>query len=382
LNRISNVGLAERHPPIPQTDHLAAGAVLTVDLSAIRANYRLLKQMLGTSLCAAVVKADAYGLHAATVARALVREGCETFFVAHVTEGVSLRDTLGAGPAIYVLNGLPPGAEALCFQAGLIPVLNSEPQLLAWRGMAAAGKRKLRAAIQVDSGMARLGMSAAEIARITADPKSFDGIDVVLVMSHLARADEPLETANAAQKRNFDALIASLPRAPASLANSSGIFLGSGYHYDLARPGAALYGINPTPGRPNPMHQVVRLEARVIQTRHLESGAGVGYGHTYFTNRAATLATISLGYGDGWHRHSAAGAFFEGQRLPFIGRVSMDSIIIEITSLPEGTLREGDLVELIGEHQTVDDVAGHAGTIGYEVLTGLGARFHRIYKDD
>jgi alanine racemase len=357
-----------------------AGAVLTIDLSAVRENYRQLKSRLGSARCAGVVKADSYGLGAAEVARVLVKEGCDTFFVAHAGEGLALRAELGNGPAIYVLNGTPPGAEVEAAAAGLITVANSLEQLAAWRATARTMGRKLPVALQVDSGMSRLGMMPSEVETLAGDAGLLEGLEVKLVMSHLACADEPEHPANAAQKQAFDTLRAMLPAAPASLANSSGIFLGADYHYDLARPGAALYGINPTPGHANPMRQVVRLDAKVIQTRTLDKNIGIGYGHTFRTTGPLRAATISLGYADGWHRRAAAGAYFNGVRLPFIGRVSMDSIIIDISALPEGALKAGDLVELIGSHQTVDDVAGHAGTIGYEVLTGLGHRFHRIYE--
>jgi alanine racemase len=198
-------------------------------------------------------------------------------------------------------------------------------------------------------------------------------------MSHLACADDPEHPANERQWLVFERLRKMLPEAPASLANSSSIFLGSAFHFDLARPGAALYGINPTPGEPNPMLPVVRLQAKVVQTRRLEKGAGVGYGHTFHATGPLSAATISLGYADGWHRRAASAAWFEGVRLPFLGRVSMDSIILDISALPAGRLAEGDLVELLGPSQSVDDAAGHAGTIGYEILTSLGPRFHRRY---
>ena len=357
-----------------------AGAILTIDLSAVRENYRLLKSRLGNARCAGVVKADSYGLGAAQVAKALVEEGCDTFFVAHVGEGLALRAALGRGPAIYILNGTTPGAEVEAAAAGLTTVANSLEQLAAWRETARAVGRRLPVALQVDSGMSQLGMMPSEVETLAGDASLLDGLEVKLVMSHLACADEPEHPANAAQKEAFDRLRAMLPAAPASLANSSGIFLGSDYHYDLARPGAALYGINPTPGHANPMRAVVRLDAKVIQTRTLDKNTGIGYGHTFRTAGPLRAATISLGYADGWHRRAAAGAYFNGVRLPFIGRVSMDSIIIDISALPEGSLKPGDLVELIGSHQAVDDVAGHAGTIGYEVLTGLGHRFHRIYQ--
>lgn len=356
-----------------------AGAILTIDLGAVRENYRRLRARLGAARCAGVVKADAYGLGAAEIAPALAKEGCDTFFVAHVGEGIALRTVLGPRPAIHVLNGLPPGAERDCVAHRLVPVVNSIEQLAAWREMAKASGKVLGAILQVDSGMSRLGMAPGEVERLAADPRAFDGISVDFAMSHLACADEPDNPANAIQRRNFEALRALLPPARTSLANSSGIFLGSSYHYNLARPGAALYGVNPTPGLPNPMLPVVHLAAKVIQTRALPAGTGIGYGHTFRTTGPLRVATISLGYADGWHRRAAGNAFFNGVRLPFAGRVSMDSITLDISALPQGSLKAGDLVDLIDERQTVDDVAQFAGTIGYEVLTGFGRRFHRRY---
>jgi alanine racemase len=356
-----------------------AGAVLTIDLGALRENYRRLRARLGGARCAGVVKADGYGLGASFVAEALVKDGCDSFFVAHAGEGVDLRAALGPGPAIHVLNGLPPGSEDDAAAAGLIPVLNSRGQLEAWRACARRLGRRLPAAVQVDSGMSRLGMAPAEVETLAGEPDAFSGVDVVLVMSHLACADEPDNPANRAQLDAFLRLRALLPHAPASLANSPGTFLGPEWHFDLARPGAALYGINPTPGLANPMLPVVRLEAKVIQTRSIGEGAGVGYGYAYRASGALRTATISLGYADGWHRCGAAAAFVDGVRLPFVGRVSMDSIILDVSALPEGRLSEGDLVELIGPSQDVDAVAALAGTIGYEVLTSLGHRFHRRY---
>ncbi|MFC5387657.1 alanine racemase [Aquamicrobium segne] len=356
-----------------------AGAFLTIDLGAVRENYRRLKAQLGAARCAGVVKADGYGLGASHVARALMGEGCTTFFVAHVGEGIALRAAIGPDPVIYVLNGLPPRAEPDALAAGLVPVLNSIGQLSAWRKMAATAGHALPAALQVDSGMSRLGMSAAEVEAVAADPATLEGIELLLVMSHLACADEADHVANDAQRLEFDRLRALLPAVPASLANSSGIFLNSAYHHQLARPGAALYGINPTPGQENPMLPVIRLQAKVIQTRTVEKGVGIGYGHRSIAQDPTRLATISLGYADGWHRQAGASARFKGMILPFIGRVSMDSIILDISTLPEGALKEGDLVDLINAEQTIDDVAPSYGSIAYEVLTSLGHRFHRIH---
>jgi alanine racemase len=360
-------------------DLATAGAVLTIDLGAVRENYRQLRARLGGARCAGVVKADGYGLGAAVIARALRKEGCDRFFVAHAGEGLDLRAALGSGPAIHVLNGLPPGAEAEAAAAGLIAVANSAEQLAAWRAAARRLGRKLPVAVQVDSGMARLGMPPAEVETLAADPDAFAGLDLVLVMSHLACADEPDHAANRAQLATFERLRRLLPAAPASLANSSGIFLGSEWHFDLARPGAALYGINPTLDADNPMRPVVRLEAKVIQTRAIGEGAGIGYGHTAVADGPLRVATISLGYADGWRRRAAAFAHFNDVRLPFIGRVSMDSIILDVSDLPEGSLKAGDMVEMIGPSQTLDEVARYSGTIAYEVLTSLGHRFHRRY---
>ncbi|TPI32241.1 alanine racemase [Mesorhizobium sp. B3-1-6] len=357
----------------------AAGAILTIDLGAIRENYRRLKVRLDGVRCAGVLKADGYGLGAAQVASALAKEGCDIFFVALLGEGIALRKAIGPGPDIFVLNGLPPGSEPEAAAARLWPVINSAMQLKAWREIARGMGQSLPAAIQVDSGMARLGMAPAEVEAVVGEAGAFDGVDIRFVMSHLARADEPQQAANEKQRREFELLRNMLPAAPASLANSSGIFLGPAYHYDLARPGAALYGVNPTPHAPNPMLPVIGLQAKVAQTRRVGAGAGIGYGHTHQAEGPLGLATISLGYGDGWHRRAASAAWFEGVRLPFIGRVSMDSIVLDISALPAGRLREGELVELIGPSQSVDDAAGHAGTIGYEILTSLGARFHRRY---
>lgn len=357
----------------------AAGAVLTIDLAAVRENYRRLKAKLSTTRCAGVVKADGYGLGAVPVALALAAEGCDTFFVAHVGEGVTLREAIGAKPAIYVLNGMPPGAEHEAIGSNLRAVINSLDQLAAWSKAARDVGSRLPAAVQVDSGMSRLGMASSEVAALAAEPKAFADIDVTLVMSHLACADEPAHPANEAQRLEFDRLRAMLPPAPASLANSSGIFLGSAFHHQVGRPGAALYGINPTPGHENPMLPVIRLQAKVIQTRTVAAGAGIGYGHTAVASNVTTLATISLGYADGWRRRAAASAYVDGVRLPFIGRVSMDSIILDVSALPEGRLRAGDMVEMIGPSQTIDEVAGFSGTIAYEVLTSLGHRFHRRY---
>ena len=366
--------------PISAAGAVSAGAVLTVDLAALRANYRRLCRQAGGARVAGVVKADAYGLGAERVAPVLWAEGCRTFFVAHLSEALALRPVLPDEAEILVLNGLAPGDERRCADAGIAPVINSAAQLDAWSALARALGRPLPAALQVDSGMARLGLAPEEVAAIAADPARLDGIDVTLVMSHLACADEPNHPANRAQLEAFRVLAAQLPEARRSLANSAGVFLGPDFHFDLCRPGIALYGGQPFEGPENPMRAVARLDARVIQIREVPAGAGVGYGWSLVTPGAMRLATIGIGYADGWPRalSNRLGAYHEGQALGAAGRVSMDSVILDIGS---AALKPGDLVELIGPHQSLGEVAATAGTIPYEILTALGQRFERRYVE-
>lgn len=356
-----------------------SGAVLSVDLDALAANYRTLSTMAGPGRCAAVVKADAYGLGAGPVSRRLTEEGCDTFFVATLGEGLALRAMLTDDVGIFVLNGIPPGAETEAVRADLVPVLSTMGAIERWRNEAHRQGAPLDAAIQVDSGMARLGLSREDVLTIAGNPDLLSGIRAVLFMSHLACADEPSSPANMAQLKAFRGLRSLFPQIPASLANSSGMFLGRKYGFDLARPGAALYGINPVPGSENPMRPVVSLMARVLQVREVNEGIAVGYGHRYWATRDRQLAVISIGYADGWMRHVDLGAMHRGKRLPLAGRVSMDSITVDASGIPPDRLREGGWVDLIDARQTVDEVAAAAGTIGYELLCGLGQRIAREY---
>lgn len=360
---------------------LSAGARLTVDLAAIQANYRLISGRVQPARTAAVVKADAYGLGARAVAPALYAAGCRVFFVAHLAEAQDLRPILPADAQLYVLNGLQPGAEAACAAEDIRPVLNSPEQIQRWLAAAEVVGRRLPAAIQVDSGMARLGLAPDDVAALAANPEVFERLDVDLVMSHLACADTPDALSNPRQVAAFAALADRLPPRPRSLANSAGSFAAWADHGDLVRPGLALYGGAPIDGLPNPMQAVVTLEARAIQIRTVRAGDGVGYGLTSVADHPRRIATISIGYADGWPRSlgGRGAAWFRGQRLPIAGRVSMDSITLDVTALAEGALQPGDAVELIGPHQSLDQVAHDADTIAYEVLTRLGRRFARTY---
>ena len=382
------MGTMEHHlslPAVPAVPPERAGAFLSIDLDAIRANYRLLREHAGPAACAGVMKADAYGLGMAFVAPALVREGCRVFFTAHVDEGMRLRALVPADATIYVLHGPPPGATRAFLEHDLVPVLNDPAQVADWRAAARASGRVLPAAIQFDTGMSRMGLAPADLQALLDDPALLAGVEPVLAMSHLACADEPAHPMNALQCERFGEGLARLraryPGLPGSLANSSGIFLGAACRHQLARPGAALYGINPQPGAPNPLRQPVSLAASIVQTRIVQAGDCVGYGARHVARGPERIATISIGYADGWLRSlsSRGHAFIDGRRVPVVGNVSMDSITLDVSGIPEARVAPGQLVELLGPHQSVDDVASEAGTIGYEVLTRLGSRFHRSY---
>ncbi|MGH6932963.1 MAG: alanine racemase [Dongiaceae bacterium] len=357
------------------------GAVgrLTIDLGAIQRNYRRLRAELGPGVdCAAVVKADAYGLGMAEVAPALAKAGARRFFVAQIAEGVALRSLLPAAE-IFVLNGLQPGLEADCEAHRLAPVLNSLGEIELWSARARA--RPLPAAVHVDTGMSRLGLPPAEAEILVAEPRRLQGIAPLLLLSHLACADEPGHEANRRQLRLFWDWRQRMPAAPASLANSSGIFLGPEYHFDLVRPGAALYGVNPIKNHSNKMEQVFVLEAKILQIRDVDRGTTVGYGATHRVASRGRVATVAIGYADGYLR-SASGrglAYLRGQVLHVVGRVSMDLITMDVSAVPPEQARPGAWVEVIGPHLPLDEAAERAGTIGYEILTSLGRRFRRRF---
>lgn len=361
--------------------------VLTVDLGAIVANYRLLAGRIGPGQCGAAVKADAYGLGAAMIAPHLRRAGCGHFFVTTVDEGLALRPLL-PGARIYLMNGLPPGSERDIAGNELIPILNSLGELERWLGFTrATGPRP--AGLQFDTGLNRLGLTPDDALRLIGDPHLLDGLDLALVMSHLACADDPEHPQNRAQLRRFREIADSLRlpprptggRAMLSLAASSSIFLGAAYHFDLARPGAALYGINPILGAENPLRPVVRLQAKILQLREVDLNMSVGYGASHQFRGPSVLATIGAGYADGIFRSlgNRGAVFVAGQRAPIVGRVSMDLITVDVGHLPPASLQPGMSVDVIGPGQSLDDIARDAGTIGYEILTNLGARFQRRY---
>ncbi len=360
-----------------------AGGRLTIDLGALAANWRDLAARAEGAVAAAVVKGDGYGIGLEPAARALSEAGCDTFFVALPDEGLRLRRVLPEA-TVYVLGGLLEGDARVYADADLRPVLSSLPEIDEWAAFRQAGG-KGAAALHVDTGMNRLGLTLAEAHALAADRSLVDALGLALVMSHLACADTPVHPLNRTQLAAFREARALFPGVPASLANSAGVFLGDDYRFDLVRPGIALYGGAAVADVPNPMRPVVTLEARILQVRDARPGETVGYGATETLGRASRLAILAAGYADGYPRHAGstdarpgARAFLRGRSAPLVGRVSMDLIAIDVTEVPGA--RRGDWAELFGPNIPVDEVAERAGTIGYELLTRLGHRYHRTYR--
>ncbi len=364
-----------------------ARAVLTINLAALRGNWSALNKACGRAECAGVIKANAYGLGLRQITEALVAGGCRTFFVATLGEARIVREAV-PGAVIYVLDGLLPGASNYYAGFDLRPCLSSLAEVQEWSAYCDATGRRLRAAVHVDTGMHRLGLPPHEVTLLANTERGlFEHFEMSLLMSHLACADEPDNPMNPAQRHRFDEIRAVLPKAPASLANSGGTFLGPDYHYDLVRPGIALYGGRALEGRDNPMQWVVRFQARILQVHTLDAGEPVGYGATYRTERPSRIATVACGYADGFLRALSGPSgkpgpvgFIGDYPVPVIGRVSMDLITVDVTDVPENMALRGAWVEVLGARTTIDDLTDRAGTIGYELLTRLGQRVQRTYE--
>ncbi|MDA1058221.1 MAG: alanine racemase [Proteobacteria bacterium] len=364
-----------------------AGATLTIDLNAVAANYRQLRDMLtpGT-ICAAVVKADAYGLGAAPVGLKLEAEGCRHFFVASVDEGLALRHTFeDAAPGhvseIFVLSG-PTASSAACFADGwLTPVLNTLEQVAVWQTFAGEAGRPLAAALHVDTGMSRLGLTADDFAALAAAPDLLVGILPRLVMSHLACADEPDNPMNRQQLVAFEALATRFPGVTRSIANSAGVLLDPTFHLEMVRPGIALYGPEPLISRERKLSQTVVIKSKILQVREIDLPQTVGYGATHRAAKPTRIATVPVGYADGYPRglSNAGFAIVDGVRVPVVGRVSMDLITLDVSALPSARCGAGTEITLLGNGVDIDELADAAGTISYEILTHLGRRYHRTY---
>lgn len=356
-------------------------AYLEVDLDALRANYRALRAAAPRATCAGVVKADAYGLGLAPVARVLADEGCTVFFTATLDEALALRPVVGPAPVIAVLNGYFEGQLTEFTAHDLTPVLNDPGQLARRQAECNRLNQALPAFLHIDTGMNRLGLSAAELDRLVERTDAFSGPRWQAVMSHFACADVPEHPLNRRQARRFQAARAKLPEMPASFANSAAVLSAPTTHFDLVRPGIALYGGAALVDRPNPMQPVVRVMAPVLQVRKVERDDTIGYGATARAAHDTEIALVAAGYADGYPRaasnrgHVAIGAHL----APIIGRVSMDMLAVDLSNLPPGAVAVGDMVEVLGPRATVDAAADSAQTIANELLTNLGGRYRRRY---
>jgi alanine racemase len=349
-------------------------AWLTVRLGAIAENYKDFRRLAGSAAAAGVVKADGYGLGAEFVAPALAAAGCDTFFVARLEEGIALRHVL-KDERVFVLDGAPADAVPALIAHRLTPALNTLTEIAAY-GAGASGPRD--AAIHIDTGMNRLGLTQEELSLLAAEWRTrLRNINPVLLMSHLACGDEPKNKMNGAQLTRFRAALAMLPPAPASLVASGGAYLGPAYHFDLIRPGIGLYGGAPQEGGP-PLRTAAILSARVLQLRRIDRGESVGYAATFHAKRPTMLATVALGYAAGIPRalSNKGIAHAGGARATYVGRVSMDMTILDVTDLPH--VKVGDVVELLGDHVPLEEMASLAGTNAYEILTGLKLPRHYV----
>src|SRR3954453_15662576 len=363
----------------------AYGGVLTVDLDAIIANWRKLEKTAVPAECSAVIKADAYGCGTAQVAHALNKAGCKTFFVATIEEARTARAAVPEA-AIYVLGGYFQNTGEHYARINCRPVIGDLNELAEWDVFCRRTGWSGGAAIHIDTGMNRLGLTLAEAQAII--PRIHAGDHgITLVMSHLVSAEQLNSPVNAKQLAAFRGIASEFSGVPAALANSSGVFLGAPFQFDMVRPGAALYGVNPTPEADNPMQPVVDLKARILRLRTIDKGDTVGYGGTWTARRPTKLAIVSVGYADGYFRAGGssdgtrgAEVIVSGKRCPIAGRISMDLIAVDVTDLEKNAARRGHTATLIGEGITVDELANHFGTIGYEVLTSLGPRYARLYK--
>ncbi|OYQ32946.1 alanine racemase [Niveispirillum lacus] len=357
------------------------GAVLVIDLAALTANWRQIAALAPGAECAAVVKANGYGLGDVAVASALWKAGARSFFVADIEAGVRVKAALPQSRTL-VLHGVPTGTEAELAARDLIPVLSSLGEIERWGAYARRLDRKLPAFIHIDTGMNRLGLPPSELDRLCNDAVSIlDSMDLLAWMSHLACADDPSNPFTAEQLRRLRTALVRLPRAPVSLSNSAGIFHGADYHFNLVRPGIALYGANPAPWLPNPMRPVIRLLARILQIRDVAPPDTVGYDATHRITAPGQVAALGMGYADGypWSLASKGVALVAGYPAPVIGRISMDLLTVDVSGVPAHLRRVGDWADILGPHRDIDQFAKEAGTIGYEVLTRLGSRYHRIY---
>lgn len=361
-------------------------SILLVDLKKLQHNYKIAKAQLASYVeCGAVVKANGYGLGIMQVSKALYWVGCRNFFVTYLEEALTIREVT-EGSAIYILHGLHESEYHDTARYNFIPVLNRIQDIESYNEFAARGGHgKLPVMINADTGMGRVGLTQGEFEYFAENfDKLTSALDIKYIMSHLACAETPDHTLNLEQLVKFQELAQKFPNIKLSFANSSGIFLGNEYHFDLIRPGIMLYGSNPTPyNGVSLVEPVVYLYGKVLQIKTLEADQTISYGGKYQAKKGDRIATVSCGYGDGYHRIITGHGFcyFEGYKLPIVGIITMDAIMVDINQIPENKLKDLNYVELLGDNVIIDDVAKWAKTISYEMLTSLGNRYHRVYKE-
>ncbi|MFV9887570.1 MAG: alanine racemase [Rickettsiales endosymbiont of Dermacentor nuttalli] len=356
--------------------------ILTIDLNSIIRNYLLLKKELNQVECGAVVKADAYGIGANHITSTLSKYGCKHFFVANLDEAITLRSTLTTQHKIYVLHGIFPNQEQEFINYNLIPILNDIYQIKIWNSFALTQNVKLPAIIHIDTGLSRLGLSLNDALTLFYNQTLVSNLDILYLMSHLSAANDLDHYLNYEQLKKIQIIQKYMPNNHITFVNSSGIFLGSQYHFHLARPGMALYGLNPTPTKNNPMHNVVCLFSNIIQIRKHIKKSPVGYSGSYYAQKNSVIATVAIGYADGYFRSLGNNGicYIAGYKTQVVGRISMDLITLDVTHIPAHLIYPGQSVEIIGDNITVDQLASYSNTLGYEVLTNLSNRFKRIYK--
>ncbi|WP_455476792.1 alanine racemase [Bartonella sp. B41] len=356
-------------------------AIATIDVSAIVYNYKTLARHVFPTECSAVVKANAYGLGIDKIAPALYQAGCRTFFVAQIGEALQLKNMLPSSATLALLNGIPQAAEEFVAQSGIVPVLNSWNAIKSWEKLCQKSNKKFPAIVHIDTSMNRLGLDKKELQQLIKQPSIFKKAEIKYIISHLANGDNATHSSNSAQLDTLKTILTQLPVCKASLANSGGIFLGQDFYFDLVRPGIALYGIDPHGKNQTPLKPVLKLEAQIIQSRHVDAEIPVGYGGSFITRKPSTLITISVGYADGLLRSlsNKGSVYFNGQKLPIVGRISMDTIIADATNLTCKKPKRDDWIELIGTHQTIEKISADANTIPHEILVSLGSRCKRVY---
>lgn len=356
--------------------------VLHVNLQAITANWQLLAKQFSGRETGAVVKANGYGLGAMQVASALERAGCHTFFVATLDEALELRTAL-PDVRIVVFHGVQMGEEFAFINHRIIPALASMAQIERWQ-LAAREHVHAASLVHIDTAMARLGLQPDEFfALMESAPDILKHLRCAGLMSHLACSHAPEHESNAMQLGILQKIRALHPTMPISLCNSGGVFLPHAFHFDLARPGCALYGIRPQDDVPNPMAHTASWRAPILQIRTLTHAQAVGYGATQTLPAGAKIATVASGYADGYLRCLTAKAvgYIDEHCVPLAGRVTMDMLSFDVSALPDNVLEGAEHIELLGDKDgiRVDDLAEKAGTIGYEILTRIGTRVRRVY---